>query len=94
MANYGKGYYATSITLRPCPVKKSTFSFRHCNILGIPIVRTTTYGKQSFRFEEAGSEITLLINIRREENYKEFSRIIQTWTRSDNKCLMCERVNV
>jgi len=41
-----------------------------------------------------GSEITLLINIRREENYKEFSRIIQTWTRSDNKCLMCERVNV
>jgi len=56
-------------------------------LLDVPPVRTTTYGKRSFRFEATQVWNNLPNHIRQVENYKEFSILIRTW--SGPACSMC-----
>ena len=71
-------------------VKSSTYNFRYSNILETPQVRTTRYGKNSFRFEAVQVWNSLPEDIRTVDKYKDFVRLIRTWTGSKCKCAMCE----
>ncbi|KAH3878871.1 hypothetical protein DPMN_002772 [Dreissena polymorpha] len=53
-------------------------------------VRTTRYGKNSFRFEAVQVWNSLPEDIRTVDKYKDFVRLIRTWTDSKCKCAMCE----
>ena len=61
-------------------VKQSTYSPRYENILHVPSVRTKTYGQKSFRFEAAKVWNGLPNNLRKVSNFREFERLIRTWT--------------
>ena len=68
-------------------LKNNAYSFRYHNTAEVP--RTTMYGKRSFRFETAQVWNSLPNHIRQVENFKEFRRLIQTWTGPACKCSMC-----
>jgi hypothetical protein len=70
-------------------IKNHSFSFRYTNMLEIPTVRTTRYGEKSFRFEAARVWNSLPEDIRRVDNYKDFSRLVHTWTGSNCTCALC-----
>jgi hypothetical protein len=69
--------------------KTNNYSFRYVNSVEVPSVKTTTYGKKSFRFEAAQVWNSLPNELRQVENYKEFRRLVQTWTGPTCKCSMC-----
>ena len=58
-------------------------------MLEIPSVRTTRYGENSFCFEAARVLKRLPEEIRRTDNYKNFSRLVYTWTGPNYTCAMC-----
>ena len=60
--------------------KSSTYNFRYENVAEIPTVRTTRYGKNSFRLQSARVWNSLLNEIRKTENFKQFKRLVGTWT--------------
>lgn len=66
--------------------KTSVYNCRYDNILKVPAVRTTRYGQNSFRLEAARVWNSLPNDIRRVENFKEFGRLISTWTDAKCKC--------
>ena len=70
--------------------KCSNYNFRYENMAEIPTVRTTRYGKNSFRFESARVWNSLPNEMRKAENFKEFKRLIRTWTGPECKCSMCQ----
>jgi hypothetical protein len=70
--------------------KQSTYTLRNSNTILVPKVRTTTYGKKSFRFEAARVWNNLPNHVRTCDNYKEFTRMIQTWTGQTCTCVMCK----
>ena len=70
--------------------KNSTYSFRYDNLVEVPRVRTTKYGKSTFRFEAAGVWNSLPNEIRKVENFREFRRLVDTWSGSACKCSMCK----
>ena len=70
--------------------KSSNYNFRYENMAEIPTVRTTRYGKNSFRFESARVWNSLPNDIRKVENFKEFKRLIRTWTGPGCKCSICQ----
>ncbi|KAH3696039.1 hypothetical protein DPMN_083501 [Dreissena polymorpha] len=55
----------------------------------MPTVRTTGYGQNSFRFEVARVWSSLPPDLRRSDNYKEFRRLVRTWTGPKCKCSLC-----
>ena len=70
--------------------KSSNYNFRYENMAEIPTVRTTRYGKNSFRFESARVWNSLPNDMRKVENFKEFKRLIRTWTGPGCKCSICQ----
>jgi hypothetical protein len=70
-------------------VKSSSYNFRYENTLEIPNVKTVRYGKNSFRFEAVQVWNNLPNNIRTAQEYKEFIRLIRTWTGPKCRCAMC-----
>ena len=70
--------------------KSSNYNFRYENMAEIPTVRTTRYGKNSFRFESARVWNSLPNDMRKVENFKEFKRLICTWTGPGCKCSICQ----
>ena len=70
-------------------VKQSTYSLRYENTLHVPSVRTTTYGQKSFRFEAARVWNGLPNNLRKVSNFREFERLIRTWTGPSCSCAVC-----
>ena len=70
-------------------VKQSTYSLRYENTLHMPSVRTTTYGQKSFRFEAARVWNGLPNNLRKVSNFREFERLIRTWTGPSCSCAVC-----
>ena len=70
--------------------KSSNYNFRYENMAEIPTVRTTRYGKNSFRFESARVWNSLPNEMRKTENFKEFKRLIRTWTGPECKRSMCQ----
>ena len=69
--------------------KSSSRSFRYSNMLEVPTVRTTTYGKQSFRFEATHIWNSLPNHVRQVDNYKEFVRLVRIWEGQTCRCAMC-----
>ena len=56
----------------------------------VPRVRTTKYGKSSFCYEAAGVWNSLPNDLRKVEDFKEFKRLVNTWSGSSCKCSMCK----
>ena len=70
--------------------KNNKYNFRYENMLQLPTVRTSRYGKKSFRFEAARVWNSLPHEIRCANNFKEFKRLVHTWTGPRCKCSMCQ----
>ena len=70
-------------------VKITNYSFRYENTLQVPTVRTTTYGQRSFRFEAARVWNSLPNEMRKMSEYKEFERLVRTWTGPNCGCAIC-----
>ena len=68
--------------------KNSIYSFRYDNLVDVPRVRTTKYGKSSFCYEAAGVWNSLLNDLHKVEDFKEFKRLVNTWSGSSCKCSM------
>ena len=69
--------------------KSSYYSSKYDHMVEIPSVRTTTHGKNSFRFEAARVWNSLPPDIRKCDNYKDFQRLVRTWSGPGCKCSMC-----
>ena len=64
-------------------IKTSKYSFRYSNILHLPRVRTSTYGKKSFKFAAASLWNSLPDHFRRENSFSQFRSLIQSWNGSE-----------
>ena len=69
---------------------KSSYSFRYDNLVDLPRVRTTRYGKSTFCYEAAGVWNSLPTELRKVEDFGEFRRRVYTWGGSSCKCSMCK----
>ena len=70
--------------------KNAMYSFRYDNLLDVPRVRTTNYGKSSFCYEAAGVLNSLSDDLHIVKDFKELRRLVNTWSGSSCKCLMCK----
>ena len=70
--------------------KESSYSFRYDNLVDLPRVRTTRYGKSTFCYEAAGVWNSLPNELRKVEDFGEFRRLVHTWGGSSCKCSMCK----
>ena len=70
-------------------IKQSTYSLRYENTLHVPSVRTTTYGQESFSFKAAMVWNGLPNNQRKVSNFREFERLMRTWTGPSCSCAVC-----
>ena len=70
--------------------KDNKYNFRYENMLQVPTVRTSRYGKNSFRFEAARVWNSLPNEIRCAKSFKEFKGLIHTWSGPKCKCSMCQ----
>ena len=70
-------------------LKQSSYSFRYENTLQIPTVRTVAYGQKSFRFEAARVWNSLPKELRKVSAFKDFERLIRTWTGPKCNCAVC-----
>ena len=58
--------------------KYSFYSFRFENLVNVPSVRTTRFGKSRFCYEAAGVWDSLLNELRKVEDFGEFGRLVHT----------------
>ena len=70
--------------------KNSVYSSRYDNLVDMPRVRTTKYGKATFCYEAAGVWNSLLNELRKVEDFREFRRLVDTWSGSACKFSMCK----
>ena len=70
-------------------LKQSSYSFRYENTLQIPTVRTVAYGQKSFRFEAARVWNGLPNELRKVSAFKDFERLVCTWTGPKSNCAVC-----
>ena len=70
--------------------KESSYSFRYDNLVDLPRVRTTRYGKSTFCYEAAGVWNSLPNELRKVEDFGEFGRLVHTWGGSSCKCSKCK----
>ena len=69
--------------------KNSSYNFRYSNLLEIPHVRTTTYGKKSFKYAAPMLWNQLPENFRLQTNFLHFRNLISNWTGKECKCNVC-----
>ena len=69
--------------------KNTNYSFRYENLVDVPSVRTSRYGKATFRFEAAQLWNSLPNYIRATGEFGEFVRLIRTWGGTQCKCSLC-----
>ena len=73
--------------------KNSAYSFRYENLVDLPRVRTTKYGKSSSCYEAAVVWNSLPNELRMVEDFTEFKRLVHTWSGPACKCL-CVKVDL
>ena len=73
--------------------KESNYNFRYKNILNIPKVRTTAFGKNSVRYAAAILWNRLPEHIRSMSNFNQFKNVILMWNGKDCGCQMCKNDN-
>ena len=69
--------------------RDSKYNFRYSNILKIPSVRTSTYGKNSFRCAAPVLWNSSPEEIRSSSNFNQFKQLISLWNGHDCKCNIC-----
>ena len=69
--------------------KNSKYSFRYSNILDIPQVKTTRYGKKSFKFAAATLWNSLPDHFRTENSFSQFKSLMQSWNGAEFRCSAC-----
>ena len=70
--------------------KENSYNFRYSNILQIPAVRTTTYGKNSFRYAAAVLWNNFPEHFRQTNNFNHFKSLLNHWNGEQCKCSMCK----
>ena len=69
--------------------KNSVISFRYSNILQIPSVRTTTAGKNSFRYAAPVLWNFLPEHFRKCSNFSQFKKLVTSWNGKSCNCIAC-----
>ena len=72
-------------------LKNSKYSFRYSNIVEIPRVKTTTYGKNSFKYTAAVLWNDLPDDFRKISNFNQFKNILLSWNGNECKCNACKK---
>ena len=72
-------------------LKRSQYSLRNDKSAVIPRANTTKYGLNSFAHEGARIWNSLPNVFQVNENYREFSRLIQNWLGPTCKCIICRQ---
>ena len=67
----------------------SACNFRYNNILQVPRIRTTKFGKKSFSYAAAVLWNSFPDEFRKESNFNQFKALISNWNGDDCKCNMC-----
>ena len=76
--------------LRDLVQKKDTkYNFRYSNILQVHTVRTTSYGKKSFKYAAAVLWYTLPEHLRVTNSFSHLKSLIQLWYGNECKCNAC-----
>ena len=73
------------VRIRDC----SSYNFRYQNVLQVPQVCTTKYGKKSFRFAAAVLWNSFPDNFRQVSSFNQFKALISNWSGKDCKCNLC-----
>ena len=73
------------VRIRDC----SSHNFRYQNVLQVPQVRTTKYGKKSFRFAAAVLWNSFPDNFRQVSSFNQFKALISNWSGKDCKNNLC-----
>ena len=71
-------------------INENSYNFRYSNILQIPAVRTTTYGKNSFRYAAAVLWNNFPEHFRQTNNFNNFKSLLNHWNGEQCKCSMCK----
>ena len=82
-------YKLSSPCLNDLVVLKNTkYSFRYSNIVEIPRLKTTTYGKNSFKYTTAvlWNDIQVPDDFRKIDNFNQFKNILLSWNSNECKC--------
>ena len=74
--------------------KEVFYNLRLDNLVGIPKVYTSTYGKRSFRFSASQVWNSLPNQLRLAENYESFRRLLRTWDTEVCSCTICTHATV
>ena len=69
--------------------KDCKYNFRYSNIVDIPRVRTSTYGKSSFKYAAAVLWNDLSDDFRKNYNFNQFKNILKSWNGNVCKCSVC-----
>ena len=72
-------------------LKNSKYSFRYSNIVEIPRVKTTTYGKNSFKYTAAALWNDLPDDFRKIANFNQFKNTSLSWNGNECKCNACKK---
>ena len=72
-------------------LKNSKYSLRYSNIAEIPRVKTTIYGKNSFKYTAAVSWNDLPVDFRKIDNFNQFKNILLSWNGNECKCNACKK---
>ena len=72
-------------------LKNNKYSFRYSNIVEIPRVKTTTYGKNSFKYTAAVLWNALPDDFRKIANFNQFKNILLSWNGNECKCNACKQ---
>ena len=70
-------------------LKDCKYNFRYSNIVDIPRVRTTTYGKNSFKYAASVLWNDLPDDFRKISNFNQLKNILKSWNGNDCKCSVC-----
>ena len=70
--------------------KTQTYNFRYSNILQIPSVQTTSYGKKSFRYAAPVLWNSLPESFRKITNFNQFKNQVSFWNGKKCTCLACK----
>ena len=68
-----------------------SYNFRYTNILQVPHVKTTKFGKNSFRYAAPVLWNSLPENFRNTVNFNQFKSFMSSWNGEDCNCTACKK---
>ena len=71
--------------------RDNKYNFRYTNILQIPQVKTSTYGKNSFGYAAPVLWNSLPENFRTTTNFNNFKNLMENWNGNHCKCVACQQ---